>query len=128
MRLPAVVLSFLIAIAPARAEEPAAPDFSGAWKRDCNNAYGLQIRRIAERAFAVAFCFPAGCNDHPWIAATPIAGDPKFRVVSETEIGVRRVDLPGTWLTYRRCWPDPAAWDLRQAGLDPAATSATPSP
>jgi hypothetical protein len=106
----AALLSFAIIIAPAAAQD-AMPDFSGAWKRDCAKTYGLKISRAADDRFAVTFCFPAGCNDHAWIAQTPIAGDPKFKVVSDSEIGLRRVDIPDAWLMYRRCSRDPASWD-----------------
>jgi len=122
MRSLAILLSFLVTIVPAAAEESAAPDFSGAWKRDCEKTYGLKIWRVEDKAYSVAFCFPAGCNDHAWIAKTPIVGDPKFKIISETEIALRRVDADG-WLMYRRCSRDPASWSgtnqaehFRQAG------------
>lgn len=126
MRSLAVLLLLLVASRAASAEEM--PDFSGAWKRDCAKTYGLKITPAGDKQFSVAFCFPAGCNDHAWIASTPIAGDPKFKVVSDDEIGLRRVDIPDAWLIYHRCSRDPASWDgappadpRRDAGADPAS-------
>jgi len=116
MKSLAILLSLLVAIVPAAAEESAAQDFSGAWKRGCEKTYGLKIRRINDKAYSVAFCFPTGCNDHAWVAGTPIVGDPKFKIVSETEIGLRRVDVPDGWLIYHHCSPDPESW----TGTNPA--------
>ena len=122
MKFPVILLSFLVTIASAVADESSMADFSGAWKRDCEKTYGLKIWHVDDKAYSVAFCFPAGCNDHAWIAKTPIVGDPKFKIVSETEIALRRVDADG-WLMYRRCSRDPASWigtnqaeHFRQAG------------
>ncbi|WP_441237515.1 hypothetical protein [Bradyrhizobium sp. 930_D9_N1_4] len=116
----------LLLTTPALAEG-SMPDFSGAWKRDCEKSYGLQISHTKDNQFSITFCFPAGCNDHAWIAGTAIAGDPKFKVVSESKIGVRRVDRPDAWLTYHRCSRDPASWKgtssvdrLGEANSDPS--------
>jgi len=117
MRLLVISIALLVTISQAVAQDQDKDhdqdraDFSGAWKRDCTKTYGLKISRAADDRFAVTFCFPAGCNDHAWIAGTPIAGDPKFKIVSDDEIGLRRVDNPETWLMYRRCSRDPASWD-----------------
>ncbi|MGT2435023.1 hypothetical protein ACU4GH_03185 [Bradyrhizobium betae] len=127
MRLPRLLLSLLITITPAVAAETAAPDFSGAWKRDCAKTYGLKIWRNDDYQFSVAFCGPGGCGTPALMAHTPIAGDPKFKVVSDSEIGLRRVDVPDAWLIYHRCSRDPDSWideskakGLREASSDPA--------
>jgi hypothetical protein len=36
-------------------------------------------------------------------------GDPKFKVVSDSDIGLRRVDVADAWLMYHRCSRDPAS-------------------
>ena len=107
MRPFALLLSLLITCCPAIAEE--APDFSGVWKRDCAKTYGLKIWRNDDYQFSVAFCGPVSCGSPALIPHTPIAGDPKFKVVTDSEIGLRRVDLPDAWLTYHRCSRDPAS-------------------
>ena len=46
MKSLAILLSVLVTIVPAAAEESAAPDFSDNWKRDCEKTYGLKIWRV----------------------------------------------------------------------------------
>ena len=106
MRRLVVLLSLLITLSPALAED--SPDFTGAWKRDCTKNYGLKIWRNDDDQFSVAFCGPVGCGSPAWTPHTPIADDPKFKVVSESDIGLRRVDIPDAWLMYHRCSRDPA--------------------
>ncbi|OKO86624.1 hypothetical protein AC629_16265 [Bradyrhizobium sp. NAS80.1] len=114
MKFFGILLSLMITIRPAVAEE-SSPDFSGAWKRDCAKAYGLKVSRAEASQFSVTFCYPTGCGSKPWIPNTPIAGDPKFKVVSETEIRVRRVDIPDAWLMYYRCSRDPSWTEMNPA-------------
>ncbi|SEM30647.1 hypothetical protein [Bradyrhizobium sp. OK095] len=125
MRTFAILLSLLITCCPAFAEE--APDFSGVWKRDCEKSSGLKIWRNDDYQFSVAFCGPGGCGIPAFVPHTPIAGDPKFKVVSGAEIGLRRVDVADAWLMYHRCSRDPAssfetkpAEHLREAKSAPA--------
>lgn len=73
MRRCAALLSLLLVSGPAFAADAA--DFSGFWKRDCDRSYCLEISRIADDAFSVAFCGPASCGGPVWMPRTPIAGD-----------------------------------------------------
>lgn len=113
MRPFVVLLSLLITFSPAFAEE--SPDFSGAWKRDCEKNYGLKISRTEDNSYSVAFCGPSSCGGPAFIAKTPISGDPKFKIVSETEIGLPRVDIADAWLMYHRCSRDPASLGNKDA-------------
>ena len=63
-------------------------DFTGFWKSDCNNPYGVQIRPFKDGLYTIDFCGPGGGCDEPQEErhATPILGDPSYEVISETEI------------------------------------------
>jgi hypothetical protein len=128
MRFLGILLSFLITIASAVAAEPAAPDFSGAWKRDCEKNYGLKIWRNDDDQFSVAFCGPGGCGSPAFIPHTPVAGDPKFKVVSDSEIGLRRVDVADAWLIYHRCSRDPASWGNENPAERSSEANSDPTP
>lgn len=123
MRRLVVLLSLLITLSPALAED--SPDFTGAWKRDCAKNYGLKIWRNDDDQFSVAFCGPVSCGSPAW---TPIAGDPKFKVVSESEIGLRRVDIPGAWLMYHRCSGDPGTIGHEDAVERSREANSAPAP
>ncbi|MBW7970040.1 hypothetical protein [Bradyrhizobium sp. BR 10289] len=126
MRTFALLLSLLVISSPALAEE--APDFSGVWKRDCAKSYGLKIWRNEDDQFSVTFCVVTSCGSPAFIPHTPIAGDPKFRIVSESEIGLRRVDVPDAFLMYHRCSRDPASPFQVMAAEGAKEASSTPSP
>ena len=126
MRRLVVLLSLLITLSPALAEE--GPDFTGAWKRDCAKNYGLKIWRNDDYQFSVAFCGPVSCGSPARTLHTPIAGDPKFKVVSESEIGLRRVDITDAWLMYHRCSRDPGTIGHDDAAERSREASSVPAP
>jgi hypothetical protein len=126
MRTFAVLLSLLITCGPALAEET--PDFSGVWKRDCAKNYGLKIWRNDDDQFSVAFCGPGGCGSPAFIPRTPLVGDPKFKVVSDAEIGLRRVDVADAWLIYHRCSRDPASWGNENPAERSSEANSAPAP
>lgn len=69
-------------------------DFTGFWKTDCDDAYGIQIRPFGEGLYTTHFCGPGGGCNRPQeaILATPILGDPDYEVISDVEIK----DITGT--------------------------------
>jgi hypothetical protein len=78
-------------------------DFSGFWKTDCDNAFGMRIQHVGnDGKYAVVFCGPGGCmNDYG--RKTFITQDSHYHVVSESEI---RITTSAGWQTYRRCTKD----------------------
>lgn len=76
-------------------------NFTGFWKEDCEQAFGLQIKPFgSEGMYSVVFCGPGGCGDPSEGQHTFIHKDPDFQVVSEDELKIRGRQ---EWSTYRRC-------------------------
>jgi len=62
-------------------------DFTGFWKDNCADPYGIQIKPYKDGLYTERFCGPGGCDDAPDAAvATPIDGDPRYEVISADEI------------------------------------------
>lgn len=80
-------------------------DFTGFWKTKCEDAFGLQIKRIGDEGkYSIVFCGPGGCGDPSRHPPTFITGDEHFEVVSESElVQIRR---SGERDTYLRCTKD----------------------
>jgi hypothetical protein len=80
-------------------------DFTGFWKTDCEDAFGLQIMHHgAEGKYSVVFCGPGGCGDlDSEGGGTFITKDPNYRVVSNDELEISGGDA---WQTYHRCTRD----------------------
>src|SRR5882762_10389527 len=55
-------------------------DFTGFWKTNCTDAFGVQIKKQTGKLFSVSFCGPGGCMaPGVWMPNTPIVMDPKYR-------------------------------------------------
>jgi hypothetical protein len=92
----------------ARDDYPGEPDgskdFTGFWKEDCEQGFGLQILHHGPHGeYAVTFCGPGGCGDPAEERPTFITKDPNYRVISESEIKTRSGD---GWSTYHKCTTD----------------------
>ena len=62
-------------------------DFSGFWKYNCADPYGIQIKPYRDGLYTARFCGPGGCDAAPDAAlATPIDGDRRYEVISADEI------------------------------------------
>jgi hypothetical protein len=62
-------------------------DFTGFWKVNCSDAFGVQIKKQPGNTFSVSFCGPGGCfAPGEWKPNTPIIGDPKYRVINANTI------------------------------------------
>ena len=60
-------------------------DFTGFWKVNCSDAFGVQIKKQPGNLFSVSFCGPGGClAPGAWTPNTTIIGDPKNRVINST--------------------------------------------
>lgn len=79
--------------------------FSGFWKVNCEDAFGLQIKPAEGSLYSVSFCGPGGCFEPgTYRPNTPIAGDPKYRVVNQSTITVKGRN--GSETTYTKCTDD----------------------
>ncbi|QOZ46653.1 hypothetical protein XH89_26705 [Bradyrhizobium sp. CCBAU 53340] len=88
-------------------------DLSGTWKRNCAERFGLQIDRVAESLYAIRFCGLRRCSaDEEWTPKSTILGDPRYKLVSPSELGVRRTDDQTQYFFYRRC-PLESEWQRR---------------
>lgn len=62
-------------------------DFTGFWKKKCENAFGLQIMHFGtDGKYSIVFCGPGGCADAADGQQTFITGDKRFEIVSEDEL------------------------------------------
>jgi hypothetical protein len=84
------------------ASTPAGSGYSGFWKTDCNNSFGLQIVRTKANLYSVSFCGPGGCAaPGTYLPNTSIDEDPMYEVISKSEI---RLKLKGGGsVTHFKC-------------------------
>ena len=93
----------------AEDDYPGEPDlsknFTGFWKEDCDQAFGLQIMpHGTDGKYSIVFCGPGGCGDPDREGRiTFITKDRDYDVVSESEIRERSAN---GWDTYHRCTKD----------------------
>jgi hypothetical protein len=100
-RLTAFAFSVLCLFLVAACKRPA--DFTGFWKVNCTDAFGVQIKKQPGNLFSVSFCGPGGCfAPGEWVPNTPIIGDPKYRILNPTNIEIRGKG----WTRYTRCTTD----------------------
>lgn len=82
-------------------------DYTGFWKVNCSDGFGVQIKRAENQLYSVSFCGPGGCFEPgKWTPNTRIEGDPKYKVISPRGLGIKRTD-GGGYFTYVKCDSDP---------------------
>lgn len=99
-------LCFLTIACNSRSEhgKSTPPDFTGFWKEHCSDPFGVQIKKQAENLFSVSFCGPGGCfAPGTWQPNTPILGDPHYRLIDPTTLGMQHGE---SWQTYTKCTTD----------------------
>jgi hypothetical protein len=80
-------------------------DFTGFWKKKCDEPFGLQIKHHGDEGkYSIVFCGPGGCGDAAQSRPTFITGDKRFEVVSESEL--IQVGRSGDRDIYYRCTKD----------------------
>jgi hypothetical protein len=82
-------------------------DYSGSWKRDCSDSYGLQINSVENEMYSFSLCGGGGrtCTEPGWWTPnTRIKGDPKYKIISPVEIYIKLDD--GGYRSYRKCSND----------------------
>jgi hypothetical protein len=79
-------------------------DFTGFWKGNCTDAFGVQIKKQTGNLYSVSFCGPGGCfAPGEWTPNTTIIGDTKYRVVDPTTIEIGNGQ---NWTRYIKCTTD----------------------
>jgi hypothetical protein len=102
-RLTAFAFSASCLFLVAACSKPA--DFTGFWKVNCTDAFGVQIKKQAANLFSVSFCGPGGCfAPGEWTPNTPILGDPKYRVINATTLDISLHQQ--RWDRYTKCTTD----------------------
>lgn len=95
-------------------------DYTGFWKTDCKDGFGVQIKPAGNQMYSVSFCGPGGCFEPgEWTLNTRIDGDPNYRVISPEKIGIRRKDGKSAYFTYVKCTSDPT-WTVAQQSTPPS--------
>ena len=95
-------LSALCVLLVAACNKPA--DFTGFWKANCTDAYGVQIKKQTGNLFSVSFCGQGGCvAPGEWMPNTPIVTDPKYRILSATTLEIQYGD---GWHRFTKCTTD----------------------
>jgi hypothetical protein len=75
--------------------------FTGFWKVQCTDAFGVQIQPVSERLWSVSFCGVGGCfGPGQWAPNTTIAGDPNYKIIDQ-----RTIEFRGK--RYTKCTSDP---------------------
>jgi hypothetical protein len=101
-RSTAFAVSALCLFLVAACKKPS--DFTGFWKANCTDAFGVQIKKQPGNLFSVAFCGPGGClAPGEWTPNTLIVGDPKYRVLNPTII---EIETGLGWTRYTKCTKD----------------------
>jgi hypothetical protein len=55
--------------------------FTGFWKGECTDAFGLQIKPYDEKLYSVSFCGPGGCfSPGEWTPNTTIVREQGVRL------------------------------------------------
>jgi len=75
--------------------------FTGFWKGQCTDAFGLQIKPVDERLWSVSFCGVGGCfGPGQWAPNTTITGDPSYKIIDQ-----QTIEFKGK--RYTKCSSDP---------------------
>ena len=78
-----------------------AANFTGFWKGDCSDAFGIQIRPDRGKTYSISFCGPGGCfAPGTWMPNTAIEGDPSYHVIDMDTLEVRKGER---WQRYKKC-------------------------
>lgn len=76
--------------------------FTGIWKSNCDDYWGVLITPAEGELYAVTFCGLSGCLEPgAWMPDTRIEGDPLYQVDSATRIRIKRNDRG--YFTYNKC-------------------------
>src|SRR5437867_1972784 len=106
----------LLLIGPACAGDTT--DYTGIWKGNCSDGFGIQIRSAENGLYSVSFCGPGGCFEPgQWTSNTTLEGDPTYKIVSPTELRMKRPG--GHYETFVKCTSDPSWVVEKPADAEP---------
>src|SRR5690348_8199717 len=100
---PVVTLAILLTFAPTSW----ATEFTGVWKRNCSDYYGVKIEPAAAGLYSVSFCGYGCFAPGTWMPNTSIVSDAHYKIVSPSRLGIRRDDNPDKFFFYKLCSKDP---------------------
>jgi len=107
-----ITLLFIAIVSLSLPYEGWGSDYTGFWKVNCSEGFGVQIKPVGQKMYSVSFCGPGGCFEPgEWTPNTRIEGDPKYKVISSGELGIKRKD--SGFFTYIKCTSDPT-WSVVQ--------------
>ena len=96
----AICLFLFVSGAPAQGV-----DYTGFWKRNCEDDQGVQIRRVRESLYAISFCKVGGCTaPGSYRPNSRIEGDPAYEVLGPTRIRLNHPE--GGYTAYVKCSSD----------------------
>ncbi len=77
-------------------------NFTGFWKEECEQAFGLQIKPYGDDGkYSVVFCGPGGCGEPAESRLTFITGDKHWKVISDDKL--IQIGRSGERDIYIRC-------------------------
>jgi hypothetical protein len=77
-------------------------DYTGFWKANCEDPFGVQIKPLRDGTYSVSFCKPAGCSaPGAYRPNTRIENDPMYEPLSATKIKLKYPE--GGHSTYVKC-------------------------
>jgi hypothetical protein len=77
-------------------------DFTGFWKEQCDNDFGLRIARKDEHSkYVIAFCGPGGCEDLDRARRSFITGDDNYEIIGDDDM--IQTGQQGGRQRYHRC-------------------------
>ncbi|MCP4550941.1 MAG: hypothetical protein GY834_02625 [Bacteroidetes bacterium] len=98
-------------------------DYTGIWKNNCTNYFGIQIKPAERDLYSVTFCGVTGCfAPGTWTPNSTIEGDPKYKVITPNTISIKLEDSSDS-LVYEKCTSDPV-WLVEKS----ATTENLPEP
>jgi len=77
-------------------------DYTGFWKSNCEDPFGVQIKPLGDGLYSISFCKPAGCSaPGAYRPNTRIENDPMYEALSPTKIRLRHPE--GGYTLYIKC-------------------------
>lgn len=94
-------------------------DYTGFWKGNCTDGFGVQIKPVENQMYSLSFCGPGGClAPGEWTPNTRIEGDQNYKVISPEKIAIRLKDDKHEYFPYIKCTSDPT-WTVKEPPSPP---------